>query len=213
VLQPRARAKGTMANSVFWRKLSDEFLKLQGERFKDDSIYSEFGKLMLSGATKIATADGPDLRGWRKALEKGGFPILFVWYKALEKDGLTIELPDPKIEVMPGSAERSLLMGNIDGWCEISAAFCRNREAEAVQAEEKQRSLTRWTPRDLNSANRKVADPVTNPLMTPGEAMAYLGLSKSVVYEHPGLERKSTGTRAVRFATASVLAVKNSPPE
>jgi hypothetical protein len=208
-----------MANSVFWRKLSDEFLKLQGERFKDDSIYSEFGKLMLSGATKIATADGPDLRGWRKAfgwrkaLGKGDLSILFVWYKALEKDGLSIELPGPKIEVMPGSAERSLLMGSIDGWCEASAAFCRNREAEAVQAEEKQRSLTRWTPRDLNSANRKVADPVTNPLMTPGEAMAYLGLSKSVVYEHPGLERKSTGTRAVRFATASVLAVKNSPPE
>jgi hypothetical protein len=66
---------------------------------------------------------------------------------------------------------------------------------------------TRWSPRDLKSANRKIADPDNNPKMTPQEVMAYLQLGKSAVYEHPDLQRVSTGRRKVLFTTKSVIAV------
>lgn len=66
--------------------------------------------------------------------------------------------------------------------------------------------------RYLIQADRKMNDPDRYPTMTAQEAMAALNLSSSKVYDHHHLERVSTGTRAVRFTTKSVLAVKNSPP-
>jgi hypothetical protein len=71
----------------------------------------------------------------------------------------------------------------------------------------------RWSEHDLEMANRKMSDPAKYPLMTAKEVMAYLQISKSTVYEHPGLERAPTGTKAARFTTKSVIAVKNSAPE
>ena len=62
-------------------------------------------------------------------------------------------------------------------------------------------------------ARRKMGDPAANPEMDAREVMAALGLSKSAVYEHKGLDRVSNGTRAVRFATKSVVALKLSAPE
>lgn len=67
--------------------------------------------------------------------------------------------------------------------------------------------------RHLASANRCMSDPDRCPTMTAHEVVAALGLSKSAVYDHPRLVRGSTGTRAVRLTTKSVLAVKNSAPE
>jgi len=63
------------------------------------------------------------------------------------------------------------------------------------------------------TVNRKLSDPSKYPILNPREVMCALSLSKSAVYEHKDLERSSTGNRAVRFTTASVLAVKNSSPE
>jgi hypothetical protein len=60
---------------------------------------------------------------------------------------------------------------------------------------------------------RKMNDPAAHPRMDPKEVMVALELSKSAVYEHKGLERVATGTRAVRFSTKSVVALRNSPPE
>jgi hypothetical protein len=62
-------------------------------------------------------------------------------------------------------------------------------------------------------ARRKMGDPAANPEMDAKEVMVALGLSKSAVYEHPRLDRVSTGIRAVRFTTKSVLALKDSAPE
>jgi hypothetical protein len=60
---------------------------------------------------------------------------------------------------------------------------------------------------------RKMGDPAANPEMDAREVMVALELSKSAVYEHPRLDRVSTGTRAVRFTTKSVVALKSSAPE
>jgi hypothetical protein len=71
----------------------------------------------------------------------------------------------------------------------------------------------RWSEHDLEMANRKMSDPAKYPVMTAREVMACLQIGKSTVYEHPGLERAPTGTKAARFTTQSVIAVKKSAPE
>ena len=69
------------------------------------------------------------------------------------------------------------------------------------------------TVHNRRRASDKMNDPAAYPEMNAREVMVALELSKSAVYEHKGLERVATGTRAVRFSTKSVVALKNSPPE
>lgn len=100
----------------------------------------------------------------------------------------------------------SLLIESIaDDLCGL---FKRKNEV----ARESKAGLT-FTDRHLVRANNKMSDPKKYPDMTAKEAMAALQLGKSAIYEHPGLARVPTGTRAVRFTTQSVIDIKNSPPE
>lgn len=63
------------------------------------------------------------------------------------------------------------------------------------------------------SAQRALDNPSRYRLMTAEEVMWCTGLKSSAVYEHTKLERSSTGTKAVRFTTKSVIAVMKSSPE
>jgi hypothetical protein len=87
--------------------------------------------------------------------------------------------------------------------------------AEEARAAQKFNDVEKYLSEshDLTRANLKMKDPDRNYVMSAKEVMAVLGISKSAVYEHKGLELASTGTKAKRFTAKSVMAIKNSPPD
>jgi hypothetical protein len=125
-----------MADSAFWRDLAKEFLALQ-DRLRADSKPTDltnrsFDVLATRGASAIA-----------------GAPDVWVWLGVVMKEDpefcssyLDKEVSD-KAEF-----EHSLVMGQIDRLCQLSATFCKKLEDHAVQAEfeEKQRNDPRnWS--------------------------------------------------------------------
>jgi hypothetical protein len=68
------------------------------------------------------------------------------------------------------------------------------------------------TEQDRVLANKKISDQAKYPHMTAREIKAAVGISLSAVYEHPDLEKVSTGTRKRLWTTESVIKLKNSQP-
>jgi hypothetical protein len=95
---------------------------------------------------------------------------------------------------------------------ELKAARSAGNGSEAAAGGRRSQPMES-RPSDRTRAERALSDPAKYPIMTPKEVMAALHLKKSVVYEHPKLVRASTGTRNVRFTTASVKAIRESSPE
>jgi hypothetical protein len=117
------RIEGKISDSAFWRDLADQFLALQ-DRLRDDSkptdlTYRSFNVLAKKGAFAIGAA-----------------PDVWVWVGAVMKED-----PDFRSSYLDkeasGEAEsvRSLVMGEIDRFCQLSATFCKTLEDQAVQAE------------------------------------------------------------------------------
>lgn len=120
-----------------------------------------------------------------------------------------LELDMAKLEPCP-KPERIKFFEGIVAELKVEARLGGNGSAAKAKGRQSQPIEPRLS--DRASAERALSDPAKYPTMTPKEVMAALHLKK-VVYEHPKLVRASTGTRNVRFTTASVKAIRESSPE
>jgi hypothetical protein len=112
-----------IGGSAFWRGLANEFLSLQ-DRLRADSKATDltnrsFNVLAKQGA--FAIADAPDVWVWLGAVMKED-PEFCSSY--LDKEVFCV-----------AEFEHSLVMGQIDRLCQLSATFCKKLEDQAAQAE------------------------------------------------------------------------------
>jgi hypothetical protein len=135
------------ANSAFWRDLADQFLALQ-DRLRpasatDDLMYITLENLAKRGASKIAGAGASDL--------------LAIWLEALGKERLPFS-PSGQSKKVLSAAEysQSLTKDTFAGMGRASATFCKQLEAQALQAEfeDQGRSASRHQRRPIEKSRR-----------------------------------------------------------
>lgn len=126
----------SMADSTFWRDLADKFLALQdrlrAESKATDLTNRSFNVLAKRGASAIV-----------------GVPDVWVWLGAVMKEDTEFRSSYLDTEVSgKAELEQSLVMGDTDRFCQLSATFCKKLEGLAVQAEfeERRRSAGRSAP-------------------------------------------------------------------
>jgi hypothetical protein len=124
VALPRARIKGTMADSAFWRDLADKFSALKDSVRASGASASKWIEaeiLVKLGASEIANAGAPDsFLIWRESCTKAGYP-----FQVSESNEVSSR----------DELEQSIYNGYLDGLCEASATFCKRLEAQALEAE------------------------------------------------------------------------------
>jgi hypothetical protein len=132
--------QGTMANSDFWRGLTDQFLAVRGRLRAGeftDFIYREFEVLAGRGARELFSAS-----------ESESVPnLLAVWLDASKEERLASRSSSQSSEVASREDEvfsaedhaQKLTMGTLNRLCEASIIFCKGLENKALQAEFKER--------------------------------------------------------------------------
>jgi hypothetical protein len=121
--------QGTMANSDFWRGLTDQFMavrvRLLAGEFTD-YIYKEFEVLAGRGARELFSAS-----------ESESVPnLLAVWLDASKEERLASQFSSQSNEVWTEeNYAPKLTIGTLDRLCKASIIFCQELENKAVQAE------------------------------------------------------------------------------
>jgi hypothetical protein len=121
--------QATMANSDFWRGLTDQFLavrvRLLAGEFTD-YIYKEFEVLAGRGARELFSAS-----------ESESVPnLLAVWLDASKEERLASQFSSQSNEVWTEeNYAPKLTMGTLDRLCKASIIFCKELENKALQAE------------------------------------------------------------------------------
>jgi len=175
---PRARIKGAMADSVFWRDLADQFVKLQNKLLAGSKItrltYKTLDGLAIRGASKIALPDTPSPN------------LLLLWHTAVRKEDPAFRsLYRDKEGMSLAEHEQNFEIGGFDDICQNSATFCRRLENRALQAE--------FEKKHRNAAETSQSTEQTSPAATfigqgiPVEAHNGNGARQSLAVRQAGM--------------------------
>jgi hypothetical protein len=149
-----------MADSAFWRDLAEKFLA--SPDFRADGHYvigsGEPWRWQLAGVAADFIRASFEALASRAASETVGSntqDLVTAWLEELRTGSYNFVFSNQASEVQPDGTEGPhYLMGSIHGVCRASATLCKKLEADAIQAEFKEKQ--RENPKNWSEFRRRV---------------------------------------------------------